>query len=49
MGGWRKLHKEEPQDFYSSPDIIRFIKPGRMRWARHVARMGRTGSRIGYW
>jgi hypothetical protein len=25
---------------YSSPDIIRQIKSGRMRWARHIARMG---------
>jgi hypothetical protein len=25
---------------YSSPSIIRIIKPRRMRWARHVARMG---------
>jgi hypothetical protein len=25
---------------YSSPDIIRLIKSRRMRWARHVARMG---------
>jgi hypothetical protein len=25
---------------YSSPDIIRQIKPRRMRWAGHVARMG---------
>jgi hypothetical protein len=25
---------------YSSPDIIRQIKSKRMRWARHVARMG---------
>jgi hypothetical protein len=26
---------------YSSPDIIRQIKSRRMRWAGHVARMGR--------
>jgi hypothetical protein len=25
---------------YSSPSIIRIIKPRRMRWAGHVARMG---------
>jgi hypothetical protein len=29
--------------------IIRMIKPRRMRWAGHVARMGRRGMRIGYW
>jgi hypothetical protein len=26
-----------------------FIKPRRMRWAEHVARMGRGGMHIGYW
>jgi hypothetical protein len=39
-GRWRKLHKEELRDLYSSPSIIRIIKPMRMRWAGHVARMG---------
>jgi hypothetical protein len=39
-GGWRKLHNEELRDLYSSPSIIRIIKPWRMRWAGHVARMG---------
>jgi hypothetical protein len=27
-------------DWYSSPSIIRIIKSRRMRWARHLARMG---------
>jgi hypothetical protein len=31
---------EELRDLYSSPSIIRIIKSRRMRWARHVARMG---------
>jgi hypothetical protein len=39
-GGWRKLHKEELHNLYSSPSIIRIIKPRRIRWAGHVARMG---------
>jgi hypothetical protein len=39
-GGWRKLHKEELRDLYSSPSIIRITKSSRMRWAGHVARMG---------
>jgi hypothetical protein len=39
-GGWRKLHNEELHNLYSSPSIIRMIKSRRMRWARHVARMG---------
>jgi hypothetical protein len=49
-GDWRKLHKEELHNFYSSPNIIKMIKPMRMRWARHVARMGgRREMRIEYW
>jgi hypothetical protein len=39
-GEWRKLHNEELHNLYSSPDIIRLVKPRRMRWAGHVARMG---------
>jgi hypothetical protein len=38
-GGWRKLHNEEFHNLCSSPSIIRIIKPRRMRWAGHVARM----------
>jgi hypothetical protein len=38
-GEWRKLHKKELHDLYSSPSIIRIIKSRRMRWAGHVARM----------
>ena len=37
---WRKLHKEELNDLYSSPNIVRVIKSRRKRWAGHVARMG---------
>jgi hypothetical protein len=37
---WRKLHIEELHDMYSSPNIIRIIKPRRMRLTGHVVRMG---------
>ena len=39
-GEWRKLHKEELNDLYCSPNIVRVIKSRRMRWAGHVARIG---------
>jgi hypothetical protein len=39
-GEWRKLLNEKLRDLCSSPSIIRIIKPWRMRWAGHVARMG---------
>jgi hypothetical protein len=31
-GEWRKLHKDELRDLYSSPNTVRVIK-SRMRWA----------------
>jgi hypothetical protein len=48
MGSWRKLHSEELHNLYPSPSIIRMIKSKTMRWAGHVARMGRRGMHIGY-
>jgi hypothetical protein len=36
---WRRLHNEELNDLYSSPNTIWAIE-SRRRWAGHVARMG---------
>ena len=41
----RKLHYEELNDLYCSPNIVRVIKSRRMRWAGHVARMA-EGRRV---
>jgi len=35
------MHNEELHNFYVSPSIIRVIKSRRIRWAEHVARIGR--------
>ena len=39
-GEWRKLHNEELNDMYCSPNIVRVTKSRRMRWAGHVVCMG---------
>jgi hypothetical protein len=39
-GEWRKLHNEGLSGLYSLPNIVRVVKSRRMKWARHVARMG---------
>jgi hypothetical protein len=39
-GEWRNLHKDELNDLYSLPNIVRVVKSRRMRWVGHVARMG---------
>jgi hypothetical protein len=38
-GDWRRLHNEERNDLYSSPNIIRVIRSRRMRWVGQVAGM----------
>lgn len=37
---WGKLHNEERNDLYSSPNFILAVKSRRTRWAGHVASMG---------
>jgi hypothetical protein len=41
-GEWRKLHNEELNVLFSSPNVIRVIK-SITRWAGYVARMGGEG------
>jgi len=48
-GEWRRLHNEELNDLYSSPNIGWVINTRGRRWAGHVARMGRRGGCIGSW
>jgi len=45
-GEWRRLHNEELNDLYSSPNIVRVIKSRRIRWVR---RGGCIGSWWGNW
>jgi hypothetical protein len=37
---WGKLHNEEYNYLYSSPNIIRAMKSRRMRWTGHVDSVG---------
>jgi hypothetical protein len=41
IGDMRKLHTQELHHLYSSPKMIRIMKSRRMRWARHVAPIGK--------
>jgi hypothetical protein len=40
-GDWRRLHIEELSNLYFTPGIIRAIEPRGIRWAGHVARVGK--------
>ena len=39
-GNWRRLHNEQLNDLYSSPNIVGVIKSRRKSWAGNVARIG---------
>jgi hypothetical protein len=47
-GSWRTLHNDKLHNLYFSPNIVRVIKSRRMRWAGHVARMGRREAFTGF-
>jgi len=48
-GEWRKLDNEGLNDLYCSPNIVRVIRSRKMRWAGHVARIGRGEVYTGFW
>jgi hypothetical protein len=48
-GEWRKLHNEELNYLYSSPNIFRMIKPRRIRWSTHVAGTGERRDTYRFW
>jgi hypothetical protein len=45
----RKLHNEELNNLYPTPNIVRVIRSRRMRWGGHVASMGRGEAYTGFW
>ena len=48
-GEWRRLHNEELNSLYSSPNVVRVIKSRLLRWVGHVAcRVERRGY-TGFW
>ena len=46
---WRKLHNEELNNLYSSPNIVWVIKSRRMKWAGHVALLERREACTVFW
>jgi hypothetical protein len=47
-GEWKRLHKEELYDLYSSTNTIRVIE-SRRRWSGLVAHMGAGEIHTGFW
>jgi hypothetical protein len=47
-GEWKKLHNEVLNDLYSLPNIVQVMKRRRMKFAGHVAHMGKIGMCTGF-
>jgi len=45
---WRKLHNEELNDLYSSPNFVWVVTSRRIRFAEHVACGGRIEACTGF-
>jgi hypothetical protein len=43
------IYNEKFSDLFRSPCVVRMVKPRRIRWAEHVARMGRQGMQTQFW
>ena len=48
-GDWQRLCMEKIYSLYSSPNVIRVIKPKIMRWTGHVARVGKEEIYAVFW
>ena len=46
---WRKLHEEELNDLYASPNTVRVIKSRRMRLAGHIGSMEKRTGVYRFW
>jgi hypothetical protein len=49
IGEWNKIHFEERNDLYFSPTIVWVNKSRKIKWAGHVARVGRGEAYTGFW
>jgi hypothetical protein len=49
IGDWRTLINEVLHNLYISANVIRMMKPRRMRWAGYLSRIGRRGMHTGFW